>query len=880
MPEAAALTLTPTARLARGLTREMNASMAAAGRTAWMAPRLLPFAAWLGELRDDYFITSDDPRVPIDTQQALVLWQSLIDRDVFIGEPQVADLAARAWRLIHEHGLEAPERWPALLLSEDSGRFKDWAARYRAVCTRRGLVDEWAFAAEIPQRIGNGEIPVPHTVELAGFELPMTPLQQRIIEALAAAGTRVDKRPAAPHRSAQPDIRAVIEPDDELRTAARWARQHLASDPSRRLAVVVPDLSGRLGAVERIFRQVFDPPGAALDTAGDEPWHVSLGLPLGHWPLAEDALTILQLSDRHVSAPQAGRLLRSPFLRGWVGQGQLQDHALARFQREAPYDVTVNELQWLLRHDGATILADALDAWQQFRRDNAGHAWPAEWAARFQQELSCLGFGQGRSLDSREFQVLQRWHGLLETFSALDLVVGEPLPRQRALGLLTERAAATIFREQNPGVPVEILGVEEALGSRFDGLWITTLDSDTWPGPVRRDPLIPAPVQAAVPRATSDGCLTQARLELEGLCAAAGEVRGSFARGSDETPLDVSALLPGAVVSETDPETSPQPADMEILSQDAQAPPFTAGAARGGTSVLRHQSECPFRAFAEVRLAARNLKAPRPGLDAGQRGTVVHRALEAFWNGLSGKAELDAMDPQDLTTRIQASAAAALDRFTRHYHLLLSDAGRTLEQRRTERVLERWLDEERGRDDFTVVEHERSVVLRFGELTLSGKIDRVDNLPNGRHMLIDYKTGRSGKGDWYPEPRMTDPQLPAYAVSTAQAPAAIAFARIRPEDLRFDGLADGDAGTPGVTSLAAAKHKFQNLDDWPELLTAWRQHLEGLAGDFCDGKAAVDPRRPGVCRHCHLHALCRIQERAPYSSLDEDSTFAGEDGDG
>jgi ATP-dependent helicase/nuclease subunit B len=879
MPETPPLILTPTARLARGLTREMNASMAADGRTAWMASRVLPFSTWLGQIRDDYFMTSDDPRVPIDNQQSLVLWQSLIDRDVFIGEPRVAELAVRAWRLIHEHDLEPPERWPALLLSEDSGRFKDWTARYRAVCARRDLVDEWAFAAELPRRIGNGEIPAPDTLELAGFDLPMTPLQQRIIEALAAAGTRVVQRPSTPRESAQPDISAVIEPDDELRAAARWARQRLESAPTERLAVVVPDLSNRLGAADRIFRQVFDPPAAALDAMGDEPWHISLGLPLAQWPLAEDALSILQFSDRRLSAPQAGRLLRSPFLRGWVGQGQLQDHALARFHREAPYNVTVNELQWILRRDGASILADTLDAWQQFRRDNAGHAWPAEWAARFQRELSCLGFAQGRSLDSREYQVLQRWHGLLETFSALDLLVGEPLSRQRALGLLVERAVATIFREQNPGVPVEILGVEEALGSHFDGLWITTLDSNTWPGPVRRDPLIPAPVQAAVPRATSDGCLTQARLELEALCAVAQEVRGSFALGSDETALEVTALLSGAGVSEVDPETSPELAAMEVLPQDDQAPPFTAGAAGGGTSVLRYQSACPFRAFAEVRLAARNLKVPRPGLDAGQRGTVVHWALEAFWNGLSGKAELEAMDPADLKTRIRTSATTALDKFTKNHRLLLSDAGRSLEQRRTERVLERWLDVERSRDDFTVVEHERSAILNFDGLTLSAKIDRIDKVSNGRHMLIDYKTGRTSKGDWFPEPRMADPQLPAYAVNAAEAPAAIAFARIRPEDLRFDGLADGDAGTPGVTGLAAAKHKFKSLDDWPELLASWRKHLETLAGDFRDGKAAVDPRRPDVCRYCHLHALCRIQERAPYASLDEDSALAGEPGD-
>ncbi|MDZ7667902.1 MAG: PD-(D/E)XK nuclease family protein [Gammaproteobacteria bacterium] len=864
--------------MARNLAREAAAAMVAEGRSAWQPPRILPFSAWLSQLRDDYFLAADDARVPIDTQQALALWQSLIDRDVFIGEPRVAELAVRAWRLIHEHDLDRPERWAAVLLSEDSGRFKDWAARYRSMCARRDLVDDWAFAAEIPDLVGSGRIAAPDALELAGFELPMTPLQQRIVDAMAKAGTVIHYRETPQQTPAEPAITAFVEPDDEIRAAARWARQRLEGDPGQRLAVVVPDLAGRVGRVERIFRQVFDPPAATLRQSAHEPWHISLGQPLAEWPLTADALAILHLDERRVTQPQARRLLRSPFLPGFVQQGPAQDQALARLTREAPFDVSINELQWVLNHDNASHLAGRLDAWQILRRENAGHAWPSEWAARLQRELTCLEFGHGRSLDSREYQVLQRWHDLLEAFSTLDVVVSEPMPRPRALDLLNERAAAAVFREQNPGVPVEVLGVEEALGSRFDAVWITTLDGDTWPGPARRDPLIPAPVQARVPRATSDGCLAQARLELDGLLTTAPEVRGSFARGSDETALELTALLDGCRLTDAVTEPSGAPAELEVLPADAQAPPLTAGAVKGGTGVLRHQSACPFRAFAETRLAARELTPPRPGLDAGQRGTVVHRALEAFWNGLPDKAALQSLDRQGLQARIHSAVETALAKVTERYRLLLTDNGRALEERRTRRVLERWLELELARDDFGVAEHERPVTLAFAGLTLSGKIDRVDKLPDGRHMLIDYKTGRTGKGDWFPEPRLADPQLPAYAVAAEQPPAAIAFARIRPENLTFDGLADGDAGTPGVTDLAAATHKYKELDSWPGLLAAWRTHLETLAGDFRAGHAAVDPRHPSVCRYCHLHALCRIRERSPYDSLADDDG-SGEHGD-
>jgi RecB family exonuclease len=155
-------------------------------------------------------------------------------------------------------------------------------------------------------------------------------------------------------------------------------------------------------------------------------------------------------------------------------------------------------------------------------------------------------------------------------------------------------------------------------------------------------------------------------------------------------------------------------------------------------------------------------------------------------------------------------------------------------------------------------------------LSLSGQIDRLDRLADGSTMLIDYKTGRSGRSDWFPEARIVDPQLPAYAVAMDPPPFAITFARIRPEDLRFDGLAAGDTGTPGVAELAAEKRKYKGMDSWAELVADWQTRLTTLAEDFSSGRASVDPRKATVCNTCHLHALCRINERAPQHSLSDD----------
>jgi len=888
-PPETKIILTPTARLARAEKRRLSEARLAEGATAWRAHEVLSFTAWLGRLRSDALMAGAIDQVPVSASQTRMLWQQVIDTDVFVGEPRVHALAERAWRTIHEYRLQPPRDWPEPLLSDDSRQFREWVAQFEQRCEARGVIDEWTFAAALPALIAERRIPLPARIELIGFELPPTPLQQSLFEALEQAGVEIVGLDQTPWQTASeaalgiPAIRLhqYTEPDDELRAAAAWARARVEArsddKPDPAIAIVVPDLAGRLARVERVFRQVFDPPGFALGEAGAEPWHVSLGLPLAQWSLVADALLLLGLDPNRIDQPTAGRVLGSPYLAGAEAEADRRASATASLMQWSPFEITGFELMAACKKAGATRLGARLDTWRRQRIEQRDAAWSSEWVARFQTELKTLEFGHGRALDSREFQVLARWHELLEEFGALDAVVAAPIKRGFALSLLVERANNATFRERNPGCPVEILGVEEALGAHFDAIWITTLDADTWPGAARRDPLIPGPVQARVPAASSAGRLQRARLELAGLARAADEVLGSFSTGSDDQQRRRSQLLPAVEptnrpggtsptkIFEPSTETLTEPVRLERIDDDIHAPLLDASGGgvdriRGGTGVLSDQSACPFRAFAARRLGARELAPPRPGLDAAARGNLIHVALELFWHGLRDHAALVALAPQDLEQRISTAAEHALARFTEAHRLLLSPAGRRLELQCTRRTLARWLELERTRGDFRVRAREQKIVMEFAGLKLEGKIDRIDETPAGA-VLIDYKTGRAGRNGWRPDPRIADPQLPGYALAMEPHPAALAFARIRPDELKFDGLCETDAGISGVTELAAAKGAWKESEDWNELLAQWQANLNGLAISFQEGRAEVDPRDGQVCRNCHLHALCRIHER-------------------
>lgn len=878
------LQLTPTARLARARQHWYASQQTAAGRSAWLRPSILHYPAWLQLLRQQAVLCGGVDRVLIDAGQARWLWQQVIDSDVFVGEPKVAQLAEHAWQQLHEHCLADPEQWPQLELSDDTRAFRQWAWRFRQRCNANGWIDTVTLDARLPALIAAGRLDLPARIELVGFELPATPLQQAIFSAAEQAGVQLmhgamtwaafmsmqrDAVPSARAELAQTaqrlQLRRFADADAELQAAASWARQQLDANPQQSLAVVVPDLSARLEQVDNHFRQVFDAPAFALQATGQPCWHVSLGKSLPRWPLVSDALLLLGLEPDCIDQPRIGRVLRSPFVAGWLDESAQRHACIVDMLRKDSYEIRSERCVQRLQEAGSPRLAACFEAWQQQQRLQTGKLLPSVWAGLFQQTLQVFGFAAGRKLDSIEYQLLQRWHRLLETFSALDVVASGPVDRAQALALLNDCAASSTFRERNPGCPVEILGIAEALGARFDAIWITTLDTDTWPQPARREALLPGAVQGLLPTASNAACLRLATLQLCGLLRCADSVQGSLANSNDSERRELTALLQQAALFDVQPEPEPSLLTLEVLTDDIQAAPLADVAdddhVPGGTAMVRNQSACPFRAFAVHRLQARELRPPRPGLNAMQRGELLHRSLELFWQQLPDQAALLAQDAQALAARIRRVSGQALQQLLHAQPLLLSEVGERLELTCLQRALSRWLELEQARPPFAVKTREQRVTMQQAGLRCQGKIDRIDVTAHGE-LLIDYKSGRVNKSDWFPQPRMADPQLPMYALAMDPPPQGIAFASLAPDQMGFDGLAAADMGIDGVIRIGGKSSKFRDHSDWSALLQDWAGHVQALAADFRAGKAAVDPRRPEVCQYCHLHALCRIHERS------------------
>jgi RecB family exonuclease len=275
----------------------------------------------------------------------------------------------------------------------------------------------------------------------------------------------------------------------------------------------------------------------------------------------------------------------------------------------------------------------------------------------------------------------------------------------------------------------------------------------------------------------------------------------------------------------------------------------------GGSGVLQAQANCPFRAFAGKRLFLEPLDDYHAGLSAAQRGSLLHDALYVLWGDIGDSDTLQGMDESAVLRSVNTAVAAAVarlpagDRQRAGMHCL------DLEQRRLATLVLEWLQVERSRDRFRVVAREQAIACRLGDLSLSLRVDRVDELADGSRVVIDYKSGRSAISAWLGE-RPAQPQLPLYGLSGATA--AVAFAQVRARDCKILGLGEvsGIAGIQADIGKAVKRYSVQ--EDWAGLVAEWERNLTRLAAQFLAGDARVEPL-PGACNYCGMQPLCRVE---------------------
>lgn len=865
--------LTASRRLAHALRADYARHAQSQGRAVWRTPQTPPWIAWLREQYGAARAAEGGATGLLTPAQSGVLWRRIV-ADSAAGEnllnpSEAARLAERSWRRLHDYLIPLAALDGAAEL--EARVLREWCLAYARRCRELNVRDEaqlaaWATSAKlIPEQ----------PVALAGFDA-VPPALAQLVELWRAADKFIEAAPDAPEAS---DVRVFGAPDAaaELEAAARWARA-LYEQHGAAIGVLVPGLQGRRQEARRVFEDVFFPGARMGQAASASPVVVAAAGSLSEYPLIDAALGVLRLAERSDSV-MLGRLLRSPFITG--GESERDARALA--------DLRLREQQrehwsWFeLEHwaeAAAPRLRLAAQAVASVLRNEPSPAAPSRWAERFHSILQAAGWPGERPLNSPERQTLQKFQAALAEFGGLDLVLS-PLTLRQALAHLQDVLRDTPFEPESPGAAVTIIDPATAAGMSFDAVWLTGLDAERWPAPADPDPFIPLRLQreAGAPEASAEGMRRLASARLARWLRSAASLALSWPRREADAELEPSPLLSRWPIREALEGAGARPWRRTLFEHrppldrlaDENAPALAPSAARGGARILELQSQCPFRAQAELRLHADAVPAVPVGLDSRQRGKILHRVLEQLWRRMQEHATLASAEAASLEAQVRTLAehatAHALRVTTGHRARLAK-----LEVDHVTRQVMQLLALERARPPFRVRFAETAETQQIGGLMITLRPDRIDELASHATLLIDYKLGDAHvPRHWLDErpDRPRSPQLPLYALAHEHALEGLAFVTLAPGAVEYRGWSKSGAAGAGVALYPPRTSKRLDAPpDWAALLAHWRRTLTRLAQRYAAGEAAVDPL-PQACERCRLSALCRIHERSQPSTGEE-----------
>ena len=881
--------VTPNKRMARHLTALHDHEQRAAGHAVWAAPTILPWSAWLERLWLDALVAGCRPEPPrrVTPAQSAYLWSRLVAAESLplLDERGAAELAVKAWMLVHAWGAGGRSWRGWSDEADDVAVFARWAESYRAALSRLSAIDD----AELPDWLAGcaAEVPVWRTLQtaLVGF-IEYSPQQQRLLAALSDVGVSLVR-----HASLQDvEERAIARaqraagatPHDEVADALRWARARALADPDATIVVAIEDLERRRAEVRALADEILCP---ALQWPGHEeaprPYNLSLGVAASEVPLIATALDLIALAHAPLPMARAATLARSPYLAAasddWHRRARMEDTWL----REGWREVSLAGMVATAGADDRAFgpLVRVVDGGPRGHTPLSPPAWTEAWRTL----LDAAGWPGDRALSSVEWQSRSRWDELFAEFAALASVAPQ-LRRGEAIAALVALARATTFQAESPPAPIQIVGVQEAAGLPVDALWVTGLANDTWPAAPQPSPLLPLAWQRErnVPRSTAARELEYARRLVTQWSSAAPEVVFSYAMTSEEHRRTISSLVLPATVRAED-RVEPPTAFAQFVAEhvheavvDDSAPPLEEGSrVKGGASLIEAQGDCPFKAVARFRLRVDTWPTPLDGFSAMERGILVHAATAAFWRDVRAHVTLVGLFQDELVRRIDAAVALAVECLPPARRNRLPPVVAAGESARLARVVRAWLEEfERGRPPFSVAEVEASRPLALGGLEWSLRLDRIDTLADGGMAIIDYKTGKVASPPQWFDARPMEPQLGLYWLSQqgfdpARPVRALAYAQLRPGEMKAVGLAGDATAWPQLSGVSQLRR--QDLADWMDVETQWRQSLRALAAEVREGHAAVAPRDIiRTCRECRLQALCRIgADAADGESVDD-----------
>ena len=285
----------------------------------------------------------------------------------------------------------------------------------------------------------------------------------------------------------------------------------------------------------------------------------------------------------------------------------------------------------------------------------------AECSDLFRALLDAAGWNATRARGSLEWQTHRRFESVLDELATLDFDGSRVTPAQ-ALTELTRLARTALFAPESSLAPVQVLGPLE--------LGRCPLRCPVVPGARAILAACPPPSALAASLLAPAACTWRARHGQRTPIRPQPPREWPPSHALRRRPSSASPWRRKRAISAPDrrparpPARSlerhqrrtlpPPPRPFEEVQERAAIPPPRTPPARRAHACWSSSPPCGFRAFAELRLASEEPDRREPGLNAMERGNLVHAVMEHFWAELEDQQQLNALSAGEREQHLDA----------------------------------------------------------------------------------------------------------------------------------------------------------------------------------------------------------------------------------
>ncbi len=841
--------VTATQRLARQLKRAYGSSREVTATT----PRIFSVERWLTSTWEAIAESDEQPKRLLSLVEAETLWHQVVaaqiaaSADFSLIQPETASkLAARCRSILKAHRvpLSSDSVRTTFEIEPDTSCFLSWVDRIDLRLKAEG----WLMIEDIAGVIGQASRPKNKELWFLSEE-PMTPALRH-----AFAGRFQQVRWFRSEVLTSPLPTLVFDTrETEIKDAARWGKmQH---DENRQAVIILSDYQRDRALLEHHLRSFF---GVSDRVFTDLPVNFSRGIELSKVPMFRDAVLLIKLITHGLDRHEISALVRSPFF-AWNDQG-LNDkgQTLAELFRTKRGEFDLNSLLWVLsRTSEHSPLARSLSKVRVDRLASL-RLEAQEWRVRITQLLQDVGWPNASGLDSLEYQQLDLYDGVFDALEVSPVDVG-PFGLSVFLGRLQSVLNKRLFQPQTDQSLLQVMSLGDTLGLSFGAVRVVGSTSESVPEKPSALSFLPWKIIRDFDIVVADEDFShQTTARLLGNLASAGPTVMTYHQVSDgmiNLPCRYcdSAEL-GLPPTET-PQDRASSVVLEWVKDDIGLPVVLPKKQGGGVGLLEAQSVCPMQAHLRYRLGLATLEPASRGLTAGERGGILHQALQFLFTRIRSSGALAGLGSSAAHNAASDAATAAVNDIRDAVRDRVGLPALDLEVARLTQAVFEWLAIERERTiAFEVELTEEPLDWHCDGLTLSLKADRVDRLESGHRVVIDYKSGGSSRvSDWCEIP-LKAPQLPCYSQALSDV-VTITIAKVGVEEAGFNALGDN-------IGLLVTDRKSQKIltsadvSSLSELSAQWAEALTSLVQSFVSGEAVPTPSA-SACRYCDYAPVCR-----------------------